>query len=319
LVFLPDVTVSDPTTINDFMNIDGSTTGSCWEPQSKDIKMPTLTKWKTVRKNGPYEDEDLRLYDCGKILTCVDGCPTSSGTVGEVFIEYVVQFRYPTPAILGSTAYLKNGAGTTKNAIFGTTPAWIVDANGRDPIEYVEYVTNKGRIHLLPGNYFVFTEIVGTTLASIGITYGSSVTVTVISGGMLNAAVTNYMVALKVIVNTPEINDGVDPNAWLQYDCTGCATVTESKTYLSLNNLSQAGLVSPAPMKPLTKAYRTLWAGKAAKINPDIEETLKMFDEEIEKEIESEEEESLNARPVVGSARADSTVLSAGRRPLVRA
>lgn len=164
---------------------------------------------------------DVKTYDVGNFLVYTDACANSGSVLGEVFVEYTVEFQTPqlhTPSPMEESARVVAAQGMSRNGVFGTGQTVV----GRLPISISPDLVTFEKV----GQYLVDQAITGTGITTTLPTPNGTATYQAKGGPYANAGGLTGMFSYLVNVTQPGQTFGLNYNA-------NATTLTGSETYIS--------------------------------------------------------------------------------------
>lgn len=216
----------DPVAKQGFMSNHRATRCPPWAPGKVSCDPSDLKKFAKERyvRGGNVANSDIRNYDVGKLHIATQGAIADNAIYGEIYVEYVVEFKTPQYNIV--TEALENSGHIASGGIMSLAKPWGLDAvvDGGVPIKMTS--DDKGINILEAGEYLISMYCTGVGLATTpDITTGNGNTTNVLSF-MANAAATAAWLVMRVRNNNPGLP--------FKLDFTGHATsLAATATYIA--------------------------------------------------------------------------------------
>jgi len=125
------------------------------------LTVPPSSEWRFVRAATLAPNLDLKTYDCGQIITST--CYGNDTITGELWIDYTVELRNPTEAVIDGCKVFGSGSVTdpfNSGYVQGQAPPCTIsspttltfDTPGDYIISWSVVTTTTGTMTLTPGN-----------------------------------------------------------------------------------------------------------------------------------------------------------------------
>lgn len=131
----------------------------CIECKPSDL----ITPVKTVRSGTVEGNQDLRLYDWGKLTVAAGGNPVNVAQIGELWVTYDIEFFLPKSVDAGGQNIGYSRGGTSTGVVFGTPLGTAAHGfSGRSTFQYTNDTTTISMPTKIRGLFVLIIEWVGT-------------------------------------------------------------------------------------------------------------------------------------------------------------